>query len=88
MARAVDGLRVKVWGDAAPSTSSTGAPTPAMISLTRACMGLIVTTTVGVSAAATAPDKSAISKTAPAQTRAELNIAIEEPPITLKDHII
>ena len=47
MARAAEGLSVKVCGDAEPSTRSCGSPTPAMIAATRACTGFTVTTTLG-----------------------------------------
>ena len=43
--RAMEGLRAKSWGEAAPSTMRTGAPAPSMTPATREWTGLMLTAT-------------------------------------------
>jgi hypothetical protein len=50
MARTCDGRSEKLCGDAAPSTSKVGTPTPSITCATREWMGLMVTTTSVTSA--------------------------------------
>src|SRR5262249_1610078 len=56
-----DGFSEKVWGEAVPSASSDGVPTPSINCATRECMGLIVTTTLSSAAACPADIHSSAS---------------------------